>query len=207
MSKFIDLTGKTFGEWNVLSLAKKGTNIQTKWHCMCSCGREYDIAQSSLVNGKSTKCRTCGNTGRNPYPQELRYILKGMIQRCHNQNSTSYGKYGAKGISVCSEWKNNRMSFYKWSVENGYAKGLTIDRIDSSKGYSPENCRWITLSENNKNRNCVSFATIKGETKTISDWANILNMNLATVLYRIKKMNMSPEEALLTPINLKYKHR
>lgn len=71
-----------------------------------------------------------------------------MKQRCHNPNASKYNSYGGKGITVCEEWRNNFKAFYNWSMENGYNDNLTIDIIDSSKGYSPDNCRWITIKEN-----------------------------------------------------------
>lgn len=72
-----------------------------------------------------------------------------MKQRCYNQNDPKYGSYGGKGIAICKEWLDDFMNFYDWAMENGYTDELTIDRIDPKKGYSPDNCRWITMEENN----------------------------------------------------------
>lgn len=71
-----------------------------------------------------------------------------MKQRCNNPNHTAARWYHDKGIRVCDEWNENFHSFAKWAKENGYFDGGSIDRIDASKGYNPENCRWITLDEN-----------------------------------------------------------
>lgn len=77
-------------------------------------------------------------------------ILQGMKQRCYNRKSSSWHWYGEKGITVCDEWMapDGATAFAEWALENGYAENLSIDRIDSSKGYTPENCRWVTNSEN-----------------------------------------------------------
>ena len=75
-----------------------------------------------------------------------------MIQRCENDYSTVYGYYGERGISVCQEWKNNFQAFYDWSINNGYKENLTIDRIETNGNYCPENCRWVTMKEQNYNR-------------------------------------------------------
>ena len=74
-----------------------------------------------------------------------------MKQRCYNKNKDNYKWYGGRGISVCDEWLNNFMSFYDWSINNGYKDGLKIDRIDVNKNYCPENCRFITQKEQCRN--------------------------------------------------------
>jgi hypothetical protein len=76
---------------------------------------------------------------------------KAMRQRTNNSNDEAYRFYGAWGIKLCDEW-NQFSNFYKWAINNGYTDGLTIDRIDSFKDYEPSNCRWVTLSENFKNK-------------------------------------------------------
>ena len=75
-----------------------------------------------------------------------------MKTRCYNPNSNRYADYGARGITVCEEWRNDFMSFYNWSMQNGYADNLTIDRINGNKGYEPSNCRWSTYKEQANNR-------------------------------------------------------
>ena len=73
-----------------------------------------------------------------------------MKQRCHNPNNPSAEWYYYKGIRVCPEWRKNFYKFQEWALDNGYFEGATIDRIDSNKGYYPENCQWLTLSDNAK---------------------------------------------------------
>lgn len=97
-----------------------------------------------------------------PYAKKLYSIWKGMIYRC----SHNFKGYGAKGIEVCDEWKNNFMNFYKWSIENGYKyepkplsankekfrNNLTLDRIDGNGNYEPSNCRWVDMKTQNNNK-------------------------------------------------------
>ena len=77
---------------------------------------------------------------------------KGMKGRCNCPTDPAYKDYGARGIKVCREWENDPVAFYKWSIDNGWKKGLSIDRINNNKGYSPSNCRWTTAKEQASNR-------------------------------------------------------
>lgn len=87
-------------------------------------------------------------------PYRIKYIFNGMKQRCNNPNHDSYKYYGGRGIKVCDEWldKDGLLKFYEWSVANGYKEDLSIDRIDNYKGYSPQNCRWVTSLEQAHNK-------------------------------------------------------
>lgn len=82
-------------------------------------------------------------------------IWANMKTRCTNPNSTRFKDWGARGITVCEEWRNDFQAFYDWAMSNGYSDDLTIDRIDNGKGYCPENCRWATYSEQNLNKKSV----------------------------------------------------
>jgi hypothetical protein len=73
-----------------------------------------------------------------------------MKDRCENPNCKEYKYYGGKDISVDKEWLSDFNIFRKWSIENGYKENLSIDRIDPNKNYEPNNCQWITISENSK---------------------------------------------------------
>lgn len=78
-----------------------------------------------------------------------------MRERCYNKNNNKYYLYGGKNITICDEWLNDYDKFKQWSIEHGYKPNshLSIDRIDSNKNYCPENCQWITVSENSAKAN------------------------------------------------------
>lgn len=84
---------------------------------------------------------------------------RGVLHRCKNPSASHYENYGGRGIDVCEEWKSDFMSFYTWSMQNGYDDSLTLDRIDNNKGYSPNNCRWVTHMENCHNRGARKDST------------------------------------------------
>jgi hypothetical protein len=75
-----------------------------------------------------------------------------MKQRCQNKKHEHFDTYGGRGIQVCEEWKNSFDAFVAWATQHGYQPNLQIDRIDNDKGYSPDNCRFVTPSENARNK-------------------------------------------------------
>ena len=83
-----------------------------------------------------------------------------MKNRCLNPKSTGYENYGGRGITICPEWTdklNGFINFRNWALSNGYQEGLEIDRRDNNGNYSPENCRWATKIEQNRNTRNVKL--------------------------------------------------
>lgn len=109
-----------------------------------------------------------------------------MKERCCNPNSKSYQHYGAKGISVCNEWLSDYSAFEAWAIDAGYDGKLTIDRIDNDKGYSPDNCRWATYGEQNRNYSKNNMITYKGETMCLADMADKHGIGRSTVMWRLR---------------------
>ena len=163
----VSLTNKVFGKLKVLEeseryITKSGSYRQ--WLCICECGNKKTIHQSNLTSGKSKSCgclskekaslrfRKHGFTVEGSIENKIYKRLAGIIRRCHNKKDPSYERYGKKGIHVCSQWKNDPSKFIDWSLKNGFSEDLDIDRIDSSKGYTPDNCRYVTRRINNLNK-------------------------------------------------------
>lgn len=103
-------------------------------------------------------------------------IYNGMIYRCYNEKNKSFQYYGAKGIRICADWLNEPHRFELWAITNGYQDTLTIDRIDPNKDYCPENCRWISKSDNSKYKSTTNLIEIDGERKTPAEWGNTLKI-------------------------------
>jgi hypothetical protein len=161
-----DLTGRVFGDLVVLSFSgrrkiNRGNQTTPVWTCICKCGITREVVESRLKNGRVSSCKPCGlkrirvanSEGRTGIPvrvssERLHGIWSAMKQRCSNPNNISYPNYGAKGVTVCDDWKNSYKSFRDWALSNGYQEDLTIDRKVHTLGYNPDNCRWVTLSEN-----------------------------------------------------------
>ena len=129
----------------------------------------------------------------------LYHIYNGIKQRCYYPKAASYKWYGAKGIVMCDEWKNDFMSFYNWAITNGYFDRLTIDRIDSNGNYEPSNCKWVTYKQQANNRSSNAFLSLNGVTHTIAEWSDITGIPKGTIQHR-KHKNWSDEKALTTPV-------
>ena len=101
--------------------------------------------------------------------KSIYWAWKSMKQRCQNPKCKAYHNYGARGISVCEEWQKFE-PFCSWALENGYQKGLDLDRIDNDSGYSPDYCRWTDRRTNTLNRRCTVNLTVNGITKPCTMW-------------------------------------
>ena len=110
--------------------------------------------------------------------KRIGHIFSGMKTRCYDVNDKNYMTYGGKGIRVCQEWLDNPELFEEWSLENGYEDNLTIDRIDSTKDYCPDNCRWVTLEDNAKYKSTTRVLDVDGELHTGRDWAVKLGLGV-----------------------------
>ena len=143
----------------------------------------------------------------------LNNIYTTMKQRCCNSNRRDYKYYGGRGVTVCTEWldsevikdgmgfhKQGWFAFREWALSNGYKDGLTLDRIDVNKGYSPDNCRWVTMKEQANNKSDNHFITYKGKTKTLAQWCEELNLCYNRTLRRIMVHKWSIEKAFTTPV-------
>ena len=134
--------------------------------------------------------------------QRLRNTLCAMKRRCYNMKDKHFKDYGARGTTVCTEWldKNNGHSnFIKWAVNNGYRKGLSIDRKDNDKGYYPNNCRWATAKTQANNRRDNNYLTIGTTTKTVTEWSEIFGFNPDLAIRRYNK-GMDFGEIYKTPL-------
>ena len=149
---YIDYTGKKIGFVTVVKRIDDARKWITTYLLKCDCGTNFISEISSLRRSKFETC-TCGYK-KHP----LKNILQRMINRCYEPSEKAYCYYGGKGIKVCEDWIKYPIKFIEWSINNGWkdCKGmkrkeiLSIDRIDSDKDYCPENCQWITLSDNSK---------------------------------------------------------
>lgn len=198
-----DLVGKRFGHLEVLNYVGNDKSRHSTWLCRCDCGNEKVISSGNLISGNSTTCGCDKNSNRTYWKTHgMTNTRLYSIWRCMKTRTTYKSNgvsecYRSRDIKTCEEWKNSFQKFYEWSIANGYADNLTIDRIDNSKGYSPENCRWITNKEQQNNRRNNVRITYNGETKTLVEWSELYGISYNCLRGRIVR-GWDIEKALTT---------
>lgn len=139
-----------------------------------------------LKNGKFAK-----KTGLyyEPHYHTLCQKLCDMKRRCNCPKDPSFPLYGGRGIAVCEEWSgtDGHKNFYFWAIENGYKKGLSIERIDNDGPYSPENCKWANWKEQGNNRRTCHYIKIGKVEKSVTQWAELFGISPDTALGRYAK--------------------
>ena len=204
MSKTIEIKlGQKFGKLTVISFHHKkervcGNRRRTFCYylCKCDCGNETIVAKDFLIR-KKNPTKSCGCISKNflrsltmthgKSNTRLFRIWTHIKDRCFNSRNDAYKNYGARGISICNDWKNDFISFYNWAIANGYREDLTIDRINNNGNYEPANCRWISVKTQHRNTRRNVFLVYNNEKRCVSEWAEMLGISKETLYGRIKK--------------------
>lgn len=213
MSAAKDITGIKFNFITPIRCVGSA-HKQRMWECRCDCGNVFVISASLIITGHTKSCgcwkrslaskrlRTHGQT-----TTRLHRIWSGMKSRCNNPHVKDYSYYGGRGIKVCDEWLKSFESFRDWSNKNGYSDTLTLDRINTDKNYSPNNCRWVDRITQCRNKRANVNLTLYGITKTIVEWSEICSLDRHTIRHRLDR-GWSVEKTLTTvPTNTKKEKR
>ena len=199
MGVCIDLTGQVIGNYRVIersgSYKKKAV-----WKVECLlCGRirEYNTNRLKRTDTKGCGCGLGDNHGLSNHP--LYSIWHDMKRRCTDDRRASYKNYGGRGIKVCKAWTDHFAAFYEWAIENGYRKGLTIERIDNNDGYNPSNCTWADRQTQNRNTRHCCYVTIEGDRMTLSEAADRFNIPYNTIHSRYYTYGWPDEYLILKP--------
>ena len=203
-----DLTGRRFGRLKCLHRGGCTKTYEAKWVCRCDCGNICEVRQSSLKSGVT---RSCGCLQKQKFTIERvkhghapdsgqsseYHSYYSMLSRCHSPSHKSYSRYGGRGIRVCESWRNSFMKFLE-DMGPKPSRKYTIERIDNNRGYEPDNCRWATISEQQRNTNRTRWITADGETLTVSEWAERLGVKRSVIHSRLGT-GWSEREAVTTP--------
>jgi hypothetical protein len=146
--------------------------------------RFYFSTPAALLTTKDNDTMQIQNQPHYLTTSRLYNIYYCMKDRCFNPKNKSFYRYGGRGITVCTHWKENRNAFIDWALENGYADNLQIDRIDNDGIYEPENCRWVTNKENCRNTSANLKIYFGGEVKSLAEWCEILNISYSATQQR-----------------------
>lgn len=167
----------------------------------CECGSRITARTSNVKNGNTNSCgcysytligalnRIHGMTGTPEYS-----TWKNMVNRCTNIKDRRYKDYGGRGITICAGWLRSFEVFYADMGDK--PDTMTIDRKDNDKGYSKENCRWATRSQQARNTRNSTYITLNGKTQTIGDWADAIGIKYHTLYQRLNKLGWTVERAL-----------
>lgn len=173
--RFLDLTGQSFGRLTVLGLDGPVKGGQLKWFCQCSCGSSIKSIRGvrlRLGTTKSCGCLRSETTTLRKTSHGLTHLNEYSIwckikERCYNKNSHAYHHYGGRGVTVCDRWAKFE-NFYSDMGPRPSAKH-SIDRIDCNKNYEPENCRWATMTTQQRNRTNNAIYTHNGVTACLAE--------------------------------------
>jgi hypothetical protein len=191
-----NLSGRTFGMLTAIRPIGS-TRGYVIWQCRCECGGTVDVPSKNLTALRTTHCG-CRTQQRGTAPNEYRTWCD-MKNRCSNPNNKRYAIYGARGITVCSRW---RESFAAFIEDMGPCPvGMSLDRINNDGPYSAENCRWTTMLVQGRNTRHNRKITHNGETKCLVEWAEATGIN-ADAIYGRLKLGWSIERALTEPVQL-----
>lgn len=206
MKHYKNRIGEKHGKLLIVNYLGKGLFL-----CVCDCGKKKAVRADHLVGGEIKSCgclsseitaqrnkEKCYGKTHGESKTRLYQIWLDMKQRCYNPKQPTYKWYGAKGIKVCDEWKNNYLLFKKWAMANGYTEKLTIDRINPCDDYFPDNCRFITKSEQTRNKSTNIIVEIAGQKKCLFDWCKEYGKNYRTAVGRIR-CGWHPKAALFAP--------
>lgn len=187
----------------IYKLAKDGTSLV--FHSEAEACEYLGVKQCTVASCYRSKSKCKGYTvervGLSTHEStgtRLFKIWSGMIERCNRPAHSHYKDYGGRGITVCEEW-GEFVPFLDWAMANGYADNLTIDRKDHNGNYSPENCRWATVKEQQNNKRNNHRVTLNGVSHTITEWSEILGIKKTTIKERLK-CGWTDEQALTTPV-------
>lgn len=207
----VDITGGKFGMLTALRDVGSRNN-RRRWLFQCDCGacveRDAITVRNIARKGGKPNCGCAlseiragnGRLGRTHglSTHRLYDVHRQMLRRCENPNSKDYPLYGARGISVCDEWQDIH-AFFDWALASGYEQGLTIERIDNDKGYSPDNCTWIPNERQAHNTRRLLLITHNGITDYASSWARRTGLPIRTIISR-KRYGWDDARTIETPV-------
>lgn len=177
--KKVDLKGRRFGRLVVMEAGtpvSEGRYTRTTWLCQCDCGKTKIIRGRGLIKGSTKSCgcyrseyvakknHRHGMAHRNNTVPEYQ-TWSDMIKRCENTETAGYDHYGARGIIICSRWRESFAAFY---TDMGPKPSLqhSVERKDVDGNYEPSNCKWGTKDEQANNKTSSIWMTVNGETQT-----------------------------------------
>ncbi len=167
----------------------------------CECGKEFEFKWYQRDSRRSCGClKTCGNRRSHGHcrtggkKEDKTYVSwRAMRERCNNPNNKMYSRYGGRGISVCERWED-----YENFLADMPPKpdGATLERIDNDGDYHPDNCRWATRKEQNRNSTNNRVLEIYGQKKCVAEWCEISGVSQSLANARLNKLGWTEKESI-----------
>jgi hypothetical protein len=197
----LNLVGQRFGRLKVITDAGNKKQ-QSLWECLCDCGNTVKVTASCLRKGHTRSCgclktdiHTIHGQARRGLESRTYQVWEDIIRRCDNPKFKQYKDYGGRGIKIYLPWRKFE-NFYK--DVGDIPEGMTFDRIDNDGDYEPGNWRLATRKEQASNRRTNRWIEHKGETKTLTQWADYLGIAPTTLRARLNKWSI--ERSLTAPV-------
>ena len=182
------LIGKKFNMLTIVSYKKNGKYNKNYFVCKCDCGKTKEIRASHILNDNQYSCGCIKSKYADTKVGKAIYdTWNRMMHRCYDKNHHKFSRYGARGVKLCEEWKNNYNEFYKWAINSNFQLGLSIDRINNNGDYEPSNCRWATRKQQMRNTSRNRYITYRGETHSLAEWCEMLDVKYGTALSRLHR--------------------
>jgi hypothetical protein len=209
-----DLRGQRFGRLVVRDIAPLlAPGARVRWNAVCDCGNVTTVKANCLRNGDTSSCG-CLHTDRLVERTRARLLTHGMSKttefriwtgmrtRCLNPNDPGFKYYGGRGIGICRRWESFEVFLHDMGPR---PIGTSIDRIDNSKGYQPDNCRWATNKDQARNQSTNRVLTSGGRSMCVAAWSEELGINAPTLLSRLRR-GWCQERVLTTPTDERFSH-
>jgi hypothetical protein len=207
-----EFLGKTFTRLTVVDVVPVGLKA-LRLVCVCACGQAHPVyakphqlrtrektscgCWKRAVLGATTRTHGHANSRSTGYKSRAYGVWQAMRDRCSNPKRADYSRYGGRGITVCKRWEK----FENFLADMGEPPvGLTLDRKDNNRGYSPGNCRWASRTQQTHNSTAMVYVTINGATKHLAEWQRELGVRQSTYYARLRR-GWGVEAALTTPAN------
>jgi hypothetical protein len=195
-----DVAGQRFGRLTAIEKVRNKRN-EPAWRCVCDCGKEKIAVVHKLTSGHTVSCG-CARTKHGTSHTRAYEAIKNAIKRCSNPDTPGWDRYGGRGITVCERWLRDPAAFV---ADMGEPKeGFTLERLDVHKGYEPGNCVWATRQDQARNRENTLMVSFRNETKSLAEWADILNVRYLTLYKRLGR-GWSVEQAFTIPMGQRLK--
>lgn len=170
--RYKDYIGQKYNHWTIVDISTRPKLCGIEFICKCDCGTIRTIQLSSLIRNKTKSCG-CINKVNYDTKSSLYKIYLHMKGRCYCKTDNKYKNYGKRGIKICKEWLEDYNVFLNWSIKNGYKEGLSIERIDVNGDYKPDNCKFISISEQTKNKTTSNYYKYNGKIYSLKELTTI----------------------------------